>query len=71
MDLRDWSRIQNDKLVDLGLTRILRLNSAACFLIEGSPNVTPEPEDEELYEGPKGVQEHDLEKDWCDVLEPL
>ena len=51
--------------------RVLGLNPTALLLVQSPPNVAPEPEDQELNEGPKGVEEHDLGYDWCDVLEPL
>ena len=58
-------------MIYLFLACAFGLDLAAFLLIESPLNVAPEPEDQELNEGPKGVEEHDIGYDWCDVLEPL
>ena len=71
MNLRDWTRVQLDKLIYLFLACVFSLNLAAFLLIQSPLDVAPEPEDQELNKWPKSVEKHDIGYDWCNILEPL
>ena len=71
MNFGDRTRVKLDKLVDLGLMCVLWLYSTALLLVEGSLDVAPKPENEELNEGPESVELHDVAYNRRDVLKPL